>query len=211
MVRLLIAFIGMDGTGKTTLSGKVVTQLNNMGLSSQCVKCMEYVIIKLVKRPEALGKIGETSNRSKVSSKFVFRIWPYLVMFDNIIHFLVRVKPVLSQKRIVVCDRYYYDFIASFEYFRLCALVAKKIYFKIVPRPDIVFVLDVDAEIAFKRSREYHIGFFKEQRMRYRNMAYRHNFVVVNTKQRQAVTLKHVLYEITRVNHKITHTRRSGT
>jgi thymidylate kinase len=74
---------------------------------------------------------------------------------DYIAGYLLRVKPLLIRTTLVIFDRYYYDMLIDSRRFRyggprwLLKLVAK-----LIPRPELVILLNAPAEVIWERKRE---------------------------------------------------------
>jgi thymidylate kinase len=74
---------------------------------------------------------------------------------DYIGGYLLRVKPLLMRTTLVIFDRYYYDVLIDSRRFRyggprwLLKLVAK-----LIPKPDLIILLNAPAEVLWARKRE---------------------------------------------------------
>lgn len=141
----LIVFIGVDGSGKTTL-------INKLREKSPVFKTQLYLgwndyFFKWI------GKLNRRTNFSsekarKLANRILFYIFHLLLPFD----FLARYLRAKSQAKygIIISDRYplpkkksgiYRKLSLSFTYFLL-------------PRPSMLFILDADPEKIWKRKKE---------------------------------------------------------
>ena len=163
---MIIAFCGMDGSGKTTLSRKLKEELAKKALSAAVVEPFKYSIfapiLKFLGGNERLvSAAGEKKNRF-----FLFKLWPILALFDHWVQFLFKIKPLEKKCDYVIADRFFFDFAASFKYFGYTTKWLDKIYLKLIPKPDLTFVLDLPPEIAMGREQkdQHSLEFFSHQR-----------------------------------------------
>jgi len=146
--RILVCFTGMDGTGKTSHATKLVKRFKKMGIPCQYVWCnwvprVSYPFMALVYLVTG-GYRRKDYHKSKILRKF----WNYLVIPDFLWIYFFKVKIPLLVGKNVVCDRYVYDLIASLTYDGLYNEKASKILLKLIPKPDLVFMLDVPEEVS---------------------------------------------------------------
>lgn len=130
---------GIDGSGKTTVSKRIVEMLNGMGYSA-------FYTYEPYTSPftEVLRKYIEMYGEAEVEVETL------LFTLDRIFHIKKVIKPLLEQGYVVVCDRYFYSGIAyqgakkgDIEWIRSVNKYA------IVP--DIAIYLRVPLEIAIER------------------------------------------------------------
>jgi len=148
--RLLICFTGIDGTGKTTHATKIIERFKSMGIPSQYVWCNWDPKISL---PFMAFIYLITGYRRKNyhKNRILRKIWNYIVIIDFLYIYLFKVKIPLLIGKNVICDRYIYDTIADLIYDRLYNERASKILLKLIPKPDLIFMLDVPEEISILR------------------------------------------------------------
>ena len=192
---MLVAFIGIDGSGKTTISLKVTKLLNEMNEKSIYISPFRYIFLnyflEFVKRK---GDATGVNPYLTVSKKpFPARLWPYLALIDNLMFFFVKIRPLLAKYKYVICDRYFYDFYLSFEYYGYADEFIKLLCFKILPKPDLTFVLDVPPKIAYERKKEHPLNFYVEQRRRYLHLASRFNLNLIDTSKEFDENLKKII------------------
>ena len=152
--RILVCFTGIDGTGKTTHATKIVKRFKKMGIPCQYVWCnwvprISYPFMALI-----YLITGGYRRKDYHKSRILRRIWNYIVIFDFIYLYLLKVKLPLLIGKNVVCDRYVYDMIADLIYDGLYSERASKILLKLVPKPDLVFMLDVPEDISYLRKKD---------------------------------------------------------
>jgi len=149
--RLLICFTGIDGTGKTTHATKIVERFKSMGIPSQYVWCNWDPKISLPFMAFIYLVTGGYRRKDYHKSRILRKIWNYIVIFDFLCIYLFKVKIPLLIGKNVVCDRYVYDMVADLMYDGLYNEKASKILLKLIPEPDLTFMLDVPEEISGSR------------------------------------------------------------
>ena len=187
---LFVCFSGMDGTGKTTLAQFVAETLIEWDWSTVQIWTPDFFVIRY---PIALirhlrrGTNDSMGNPSLTpgSKPKPLRLFPYLALLDNWAFYWVQIKPHLIQGQVVVCDRYFYNFFLSFEYYGYASARTTAFCTCHLPRPDLSFVLDCEPEIAWRRERDglHNLAFFQAQRERYRSLARRLQFDLIDTNQ----------------------------
>jgi dTMP kinase len=192
---MIIAFCGMDGSGKTTLSRALKNELIKKGYSAAVIEPFRYIlfdpILKLLRKTEGGAGFGHKKNKF-----WLFRLWPLLALFDHWVQFLFRIRPLAKNFDYVICDRFFWDFAASFNYFGYTTPWIEKLYLRLIPEPDITFVLDLPPEEARQREQgvPHPAEFFAPQRKFYLKIAKKHNLEILNSAQK----LKSILGDITR-------------
>ena len=115
---MIIAFMGNDGSGKTTISIHLYKLLLSKGLSVYYKPEFEYFLIGYVMN--FFGKQREELTKSFVSKanaqnrRTVFKLWPYIIWIDFLFFWIFLNS--LRRGKIVILDRYIYDFLMSWEY-----------------------------------------------------------------------------------------------
>ena len=173
---VLIYFLGMDGSGKSTLSHGLYSELKIKGHNVSYIWWLEgdnSLIRKLIRK---FGKIGimnpknsnHTSTRSNSSSysansfsSKVFRfLYPNIVLLDYLRFgiFNAWIPKYVGKNRIMIFDRFMYDIVLAlsneFDYPYTKTLKLFKIIDKLVPKPDLIFAIDVTPEVSYARKRE---------------------------------------------------------
>ena len=71
----------------------------------------------------------------------------------------------------IIMDRYIYDELANLPLTRSLSRIFIRLVLAVVPRPDVVFLLDVDPEAARARKPEYPVEFMRAYRRSYHDLA----------------------------------------
>ena len=138
---LLIAFEGIDGTGKTTLLSHIKQRLEALGLI--------VVAFKEPTNETVAGKnLRESYSKGRVSPEEEL-IW---FMDDRTWNVQTRILPALAEEKIVLLDRYFYS-TACYQGARLNnnwenILAENRARF---PKPDLTVILDLPPEISLQR------------------------------------------------------------
>jgi len=196
---LFICFSGLDGTGKTTLAQCVAETFNEWGRSTVQIWTPDFFVIRY---PIALirhlrGGANDSAENPLLTpgnKPGPLRLFPYLALLDNWVFYLAQIKPRLMRGQVVVCDRYFYNFFLSFEYYGYASARTTAFCTHHLPRPNLSFVLDCEPEIACRRERDgsHELAFFQAQRERYRSLAHRLQFDLIDTNQTLPQTTEQV-------------------
>jgi len=134
---------GIDGTGKTTLARNIYLRLKNKGFPA---------IFTFEPTDGPWGK------RLRRSFSAPGRLTPQeeleLFLKDRKEHVEKIIRPSLEQKKIVVCDRYYFSTMAYQGARGLDPEAIRKTNETFAPMPDLVLLLELDPEAAIKRIKE---------------------------------------------------------
>jgi len=84
----------------------------------------------------------------------------FLFLIDLLIFLIYSLPYRLSRKKILLCDRYFYDKFANFDLTNVFFRAYWNVYKIFIPDPDIKFFLLIKAEEVFRRKPEYKLGFF---------------------------------------------------
>lgn len=184
---MIVGFMGNDGSGKTTVIKLLEKKLINRGLQTIYVPGYEHLFLNSVKNyyQKVTGKsINNLQNeyddtlRSKTYK--LFYLWPYFVLIDYVCLIL---KYWLKPGRIVLFDRYAYDYVISFKYLGVCTVFAKYLFLSL-PKPRSCFILDTAPEIAYERKKHDHKGsieYYRTQRQQYLWLSKKKKIPVINT------------------------------
>lgn len=191
--------MGNDGTGKTTIARALEVKFKESGFNVEYYLSFDHILLDFVLK--LLPKAKVTKTRRDFSAKdgkkpFIFKIWPFLVFLDCLI-VSIKVK-LLNRSKIVIFDRYFYDFLISYEYLGYSNKVVRKLFLSL-PKPRVGFILDVSPEVAYERKRETHnidVSYYKIQRERYLELADDLGIKVINTEKPLEESLKQVITEI---------------
>ena len=192
---MIIAFIGNDGSGKTTIAKETTNFFKELGFETLYKHEYEYTFIsflfKLMGKDELQKSRTEMLVERKKSLKY--EIWPLLVWIDTYIGYLY--FRLFKRGTMVILDRYAYDQYLSFRYLGNLRDFMDWLYLNF-PRPDISIVLAANAETAYKRKKETHnypLIFYKKQTEEYLSFARRLALPVIRTDEEIRKTISKVI------------------
>ena len=159
---MLINLEGIDGCGKSTQSQFLIEEFE---------KNNEKTI--LLKEPTN-GKYGEKlwemlRGKREATTEEILELF----VLDRKEHVNEKIKPALEQGKIILMDRYYYSTMA---YQAAAGIDVSRIRKdnKFAPKPDIVLIFDLPADLAMKRVRGHSVAdvFEKEEHLEKVRKAY---------------------------------------
>lgn len=185
--------MGIDGSGKTALAKELFNTMNKKGFETKYWWCkfesfkLEYFLVKGFKR------FFTNSGRSNWDGNFSKRphrnppslyVYQYFVIISYIYRIFLNIRLPLFFGRTVICDRYIYDalvdFAIEFEYPKEKTQKMLKIFFSLTPKPDLIFLVDLPEEIAYKRKKDIpSISYLSKRREIYLEMQERINNVIL--------------------------------
>jgi len=145
---IVVSFSGIDGTGKTTHATKLVEIFKNMAIPCQYARCIFEPKISYPFMAFVYLVTGGYRRKDYHKSKILRKTWNYIIILDFIYIYLTKVKIPLLMSKSVICDRYVYDLIVSLRYNGLYNERASKILLKLIPKPDLVFILDIPEDVS---------------------------------------------------------------
>ncbi len=168
----IVCFIGIDGSGKTTICKSLVKELKGRGIQSRYVygrfvpKIMAPVFkftATLMPSEETKQKCRDTrfaNKRHLLSNPIISQIFILGVLLDQILQIFIKVSlPSMFRKEIIICDRYFHDTVlidiaipCAFDYVKMVRFVKR--YLPLFPKIQMVFLVVVPTAIAFKRKND---------------------------------------------------------
>jgi thymidylate kinase len=166
---VLICFTGIDGSGKTTLAKSIVEHYQRKGLPAKYVyaryqlkiaKPIVLIANKLFLRKYNLNTdyVQYKKQKQKLNQRFkiLSSVYLYLLLMDYIIQLIYKIRMPLLQKKVIVCDRYIYDtiitdFAVDMNFSREKTVQLLERCFSVISRPDLLFYVCVDENVAYNR------------------------------------------------------------
>jgi thymidylate kinase len=176
---VLISFSGMDGSGKSTQILNLQDALLAAGIPVKNLAFWDHVAAfpgaranfshKFLKSD---GKVGTPERPAQRNDKNA-RTW-YLTTARVLLYAVdaFKLRRVVKQAQanfdgVIIFDRYIYDQLATMSLDSPLARAYAHLVLKIVPRPDVAYVLDAVPEEARKRKPEYPLDFLHKYRRSY--------------------------------------------
>ncbi|MCI8388390.1 MAG: dTMP kinase [Clostridiales bacterium] len=177
----LIAFCGLDGSGKTTQINLLKSFLEQQSLNVYMTKQPTDFVRK--------SDIFRTYMDEENHDAYDYLALSLLCASDRVQHSNKDILTALKEGKIVISDRYFYSCLANllargYENQEWIYEIARS-----VPQPDIVFFMDIDVETAVQRvrsrpkERDRYIDMELQYRLRdiFLKIAENNNGVVINT------------------------------
>jgi len=153
--RILACFMGIDGSGKTTVAMSLRESLNRAGISCTYLWCgwrgFESWLFKpfAAQTKYAMSRRGNEEGIATAHEKIpFFDLW---MCFDYFIRVCPALIAALLKNTIVIADRYVYDVILELHSDASTSQRFGVWLLKLFPEPTIVFYIKVPPELAFAR------------------------------------------------------------
>jgi thymidylate kinase len=207
---MIIAFMGNDGSGKTTISRQIHKFFADLGFETIYKHEYEYAILRFLFKLIGKKKLEKSRNEMMVQKKrsVSYTLWPILVWFDLLMQYVY--YRIFKRRSVILLDRYPYDQYLSFKYLGTITKFTEWLYLHF-PKPDMHLVLTVSPEIAYDRKKNTHsysISFYKKQTEEYLNLARTLGISVINTNDNLQQTVIKVIekfFQSSRVSNQILH------
>ena len=191
---IVISFMGVDGSGKSTLIELLRKKLKNKFKKIKYVHLRPYLIL--------LDKSTIQANPHKTK-----KTWPILLNFIRILYWLIIYRLFFylfanKPRQLIIFDRYAHDLmIDSTRYkFNLPNRITKFIL-NFFPNPSLWIVLNAPIKVLEKRKKELPTKELKKQIRIYLNFAkQRKNSIVINTNNSVQSSLSLIIKKINNFN-----------
>ena len=210
---ILICFVGIDGSGKTSLAQELALSLKSRGSRSK------YVYNRF--RPVALrpiiwmGKIFVLHRRNMPkdyeeysdTKRKLFRnglisfCYRYFLLIEYVVQITFRVRIPLMLGQDVVCDRYIHDSIITdlavdmdYSNERITNMIQR--WSGLLPQPNLIFLVDVSEEIAYYRKDDTpSLNYLRERRHLYLATGREQNMTILDGSM-ELERLEHIVEKI---------------
>jgi len=193
----IICFLGIDGSGKTTLANSFCAILEKNAIPSKFIYgryipifSRPFVIIGkgFFLRSSDIKKYSQYSNKKQDLAKqhsILIRFYTTIIILDYLIQVFLKIIIPRKMGKTIICDRYLYDTIINDiprqENSTDSIRTMIDFYFRFIPKPDIVFFIDIPEKIAFSRKNDTpSIEYLTEKRSIYENLGKIYRFHVLD-------------------------------
>jgi dTMP kinase len=195
----LICFVGIDGSGKTTLANYLVNALEQNEIQCECVygrlqPCLlkpfiflgNKLFLKNADMFEDYKHYSDQKSRSIKKHPILSKLYSYALLLDYSFQILIRVRIPYMLGKTIICDRYVYDTIITdlsvdmnYSKSKMIGLIQRLFY--LAPKPDLAFLIDLPEEIAFKRKNDTpSLDYLKERRQIYLDIGMEENMIILD-------------------------------
>ncbi len=174
---LHVVFLGPDGVGKTTLIGSIEREL--AGAFADVVievvaPSLSQIVDGLFRRRERSGPDGGASRPQALGAHplalSLMKAMYWLVYYTLV--YLLTVRPSLAKGRLVLQHRHLLDALVDPKRYRYGGPQwVLRVLLHIVPRPDVVLLLDAPSAVVRSRKQELPQAEIERQRVAYRALA----------------------------------------
>ncbi len=172
---LHVAFLGMDGSGKSTVIKNVHGTIAPVFRQTRIFHVRPFVGLGQRLQSPVLQPHG-TPSRGLAGC--ITKIVYYL--FDYCVGWLLVVRPMLVRSTLVIFDRYYHDVLVDPLRYRCRGPMAFMRWVgKLIPKPDLWILLDAPPEVVVRRKNELLLSEAKRQRAEYLRFTKNTNNAVV--------------------------------
>ena len=174
-----VSFSGIDGAGKSTQIENLRALLSEAGISVRVVAFWDDVaILKRLRESSShllfnsepgTGTPTKPANRrdKNVSSWPMTAVRWFLYLMDALSLRVVTASAYRTDTEVVIFDRYLYDELANLPLNRRLTRTYSRLLLKLVPHPNVAYLLDVDPVQARARKPEYPLEFLHRNRAAY--------------------------------------------
>jgi len=172
-----IAIIGPDGVGKSTVTSNLKKDLIDKNLFKNILDVhhrFEFIPNISVLMNRRLDNAREKEQESNATNPSCMHSWYRTLAYhmyysvDYILGYIYILK-YKARGDLIIADRYFYDFFIQKHYDALHRWV-KKVFYILIPQPNIIFFLSADAEIIYKRKLELTLDETLDQNKRCENI-----------------------------------------
>lgn len=158
---VIISVLGCDGSGKST----VIDQLMNHSPDFEAFRGTEYYHLFATKM-ESFGKTPVSNPHDQIPRSWMLSNLKLMYfLFKYIFGYWLIAYPQKVRSKLVIFDRYYYDILVDPRRYRHNgSLLLTQFIGRIIPKPDLFFVIDAPAEILQQRKQE--VSFEESERQR---------------------------------------------
>lgn len=189
---LLVTISGIDGSGKTTFCRRLIERLRKKGLESMYLWGGYRPVLLapfswVTAHPPSSGRNRSFWCRPTgvwLSIRLIRFIYKFVIILDYILQTFARLMLHGWLRKVIVCDRYYYDFAASLAAnlaFSSSELLKLLNLMNVFPKPDVSFLIDVHEKTAFSRKKDVpNLEFLSKRRKIYLFLAKREKIDVLS-------------------------------
>jgi len=149
---LFVVFLGCDGSGKSTIINMLLKDYVFLNGFRKKEYFHLYPLFKNKKQKKLIVKNPHAQNEYNFFISFIKIVYLYILFLFG---YFINIRPLLVTSTLVLFDRFIYDITVDPKRFRLkVPLFLLKLTCKILPKPDLIFILDSKIETLNKKKQE---------------------------------------------------------
>ena len=161
----LLSFIGMDGTGKTTMTKLLKQRLDNSLITNTLIytgrgrnnilpiQFFGRRYVKIKSKSQKDNKKIKLVNKRNISTKIIHTLTAPIFAFDLFLRYWLTIWPKRKTKQIVITDRYSTDIFLMAN----VPMMLKKIMYLFFPKPSFTIYLHNHPKTLHRRKKEHPI------------------------------------------------------
>jgi thymidylate kinase len=170
---LMVAFLGPDGAGKSTLIQEIGPALGPVFRASSVFHLRPMFLFSRKGKSPVLNPHGKPPRGAFSSSLYLTAF-----LFDYWLGYLFVIRPSLVRSSFILFDRYFQDVIVDPFRFRFGGpRWLSRAFAKLVPAPDLVFILNADEQLMFSRKGELPVAELKRQGQEYSELKFSRSLI----------------------------------
>jgi thymidylate kinase len=168
----LICFIGLDGSGKTTMANITLETLQRRGIRCKTVWAKFGLttlsnILGILKINRSITSCPANPYLPQLQSSLGMRLYVQYLLFEHWMRLLVNIRIPMMLGKTVICDRYYFDTIVDLvvtfgHTYEDAIRVVRSM--PGLAKPDIVFYIRISPEKAIERKKDIYDITYLEKR-----------------------------------------------
>jgi thymidylate kinase len=174
----LISFSGIDGSGKTTQVKLLESQLKENGIATSKIWSRWHPLLSLpllkILRKKGIVSVHKSDFLSVVEfqtpkNEAIASLWCFTIHIENFLKTSLKIFFPLMLGRTVICDRYVLDLLVDSMSDLHDSPGQMRLgykFLKLLPKPDHAFLIDIDAETAYRRKPDLPTVSHNAQRIR---------------------------------------------
>ena len=175
----IISFSGIDGAGKTTQIDALTDWLSRAGLRVDLLTFWDNVVVlsrfregmslRAFKGDKGIGSPERPLHRrDKNVTSWPVTAMRFFLYLGDALSLCWKVRQARKgAANVVIFDRYIYDELANLPLNSRLTRVFVRLLLKLVPKPDVAYVVDADPVAAVSRKPEYPLEFVRSNRQAY--------------------------------------------